>query len=69
MFRLTATMVIDFAGCYLIEIICKFLFADLAAKPIVLRGRERREKRRAEEERLAALQAIPNGNGSEKKNQ
>lgn len=50
-------MVIDFAGCWLVEIICKALFADLAPKPIVLRGRERREKRRAEEERLAAIDA------------
>jgi manganese-transporting P-type ATPase len=49
MSKLTITMIVDFAGCYIIEIICKALFADLAPKPIVLKGRERREKRRAEE--------------------
>ncbi|KAF8320367.1 endoplasmic reticulum Ca-transporting P-type ATPase [Clavulina sp. PMI_390] len=69
MVRLCASMVIDFAGCFVVEIICKFLFADLAPKPIVLKGRERREKRRAEEERVAALAAIANGNGEEKKTQ
>ncbi|KAF8590671.1 endoplasmic reticulum Ca-transporting P-type ATPase [Ramaria rubella] len=51
-FRLTATMVADFVGCWVVEVTCKYLFADLAPKPLVTRGRERREKRRAEEERL-----------------
>jgi cation-transporting ATPase 13A1 len=63
MFKLTATMIIDFAGCYIIEIICKALFADLAPKAIVLKGRERREKRRAEEAK--AIHA----NGAAKKTQ
>lgn len=48
-FRLTASMVIDFAGCWIIEKVCKALFANLEPKPMVTRGRERREKRRAEE--------------------
>lgn len=47
-------MIIDFAGCYVIEQVCKRLFANLEPKPMVTRGRERREKRRAEE---AAKQA------------
>ena len=34
------------------EITCKRLFADIAPKPLVTRGRERRERRRAEEDRL-----------------
>lgn len=51
-------MVIDFAGCWLVEVVCKALFADLAPKPIVLRGRERREKRRAEQELVAAAEAV-----------
>lgn len=61
--RLTLTMVGDFALCYLIEIVCKALFADLEPKPMITRGRERREARRAEEERkrdaeaMAALEA------------
>ncbi|KDQ06001.1 hypothetical protein BOTBODRAFT_39852 [Botryobasidium botryosum FD-172 SS1] len=49
--KLTTVMAADFAGCWLVEIVCKWLFADLAPKPMVTRGRERREKRRAEEVR------------------
>lgn len=67
MVKLTVTMIIDFAGCYLVEIICKALFADLAPKPIVVKGRERREKRRAEQEREAALRVAVEA--SEKKTQ
>lgn len=71
MFKLSTTMVIDFAGCWLVEIICKALFADLAPKPIVLRGKERREKRRAEEKvaAAAAIAALTNGSADEKKTQ
>lgn len=47
-------MIADFAGCWLVEVLCKALFADLEPKKLVTRGRERREKRRAEE---AAVQA------------
>jgi len=43
-------MIIDFIGCWAIENVCKYLFADLEPKPIVTRGRERRERRRATEE-------------------
>lgn len=47
-------MVVDFAGCWIIEKACKRLFADLEPKWMVTRGRERREKRRKleEEEKL-----------------
>ncbi len=48
-------MVIDFAGCWVIENVCKYLFADLEPKAMVTRGRERREKRREEEARQAAI--------------
>ncbi|KAI9457603.1 endoplasmic reticulum Ca-transporting P-type ATPase [Lactarius psammicola] len=48
--RLTASMIIDFIGCWAIEQVCKYLFADLEPKPLVTRGRERRERRRAAEE-------------------
>ncbi|KAH9173807.1 endoplasmic reticulum Ca-transporting P-type ATPase [Lactarius sanguifluus] len=48
--RLTASMIIDFIGCWVIEQVCKYLFADLEPKPLVTRGRERRERRRAAEE-------------------
>jgi len=62
--RLTASMIIDFIGCWAIEKVCKYLFADLEPKSIVTRGRERRERRRAEE---LAKQAPPSD--SEKKTQ
>ncbi|TDL20605.1 endoplasmic reticulum Ca-transporting P-type ATPase [Rickenella mellea] len=48
-FRLTAVMIADFAGCWLVEVACKSLFANLEPKPLVTRGRERREKRRLAE--------------------
>ncbi|KII85628.1 hypothetical protein PLICRDRAFT_166290 [Plicaturopsis crispa FD-325 SS-3] len=65
-FRLTATMAIDFVGCWLIEIVCKHLFADLQPKALVTRGRERREKRREEQRRAAEAEALSDG---EKKTQ
>lgn len=43
-------MIADFAGCWLIELICKNLFADLEPKELVTRGRERREQRRIAQE-------------------
>lgn len=71
MIKLSSTMVIDFIGCWIIEIVCKYLFADLAPKAIVLRGRERRETRRREQEKVeleAAMKAVAadmaSGNGS-----
>ncbi|KAI0319700.1 endoplasmic reticulum Ca-transporting P-type ATPase [Amylostereum chailletii] len=48
--KLTASMVIDFVGCFVVEKVCKHLFAELEPKEIITRGRERREKRRALEE-------------------
>ena len=44
-------MAADFIGCWLVEIVCKALFADLAPKQLITKGRERRELRRQEEER------------------
>jgi cation-transporting ATPase 13A1 len=60
-------MIIDFAGCWVIEVVCKHLFADLEPKTMVTRGRERREKRRAEQERLRI--AMEAEQSSEKKEQ
>lgn len=51
-------MLADFIGCWIVEIACKHLFADIAPKPFVTRGRERRELRRAEEERLKSEEAV-----------
>ncbi|KAJ7853494.1 hypothetical protein B0H14DRAFT_2758132 [Mycena olivaceomarginata] len=63
-FRLTTSMIVDFAGCWIIEKTCKHLFAELEPKPMVTRGRERREIRRAEQERLREAEQ-----SSEKKEQ
>ncbi len=38
------------------EVMCKAVFADLEPGEMVTRGRERREKRRAEQERLKAIE-------------
>lgn len=43
-------MAADFVGCWLVEILCKAVFADLAPKKLITRGRDRRELRRQEEE-------------------
>jgi len=48
-FRLALSMLIDFVGCWIIEKVCKYLFADLEPKAMVTRGRERREQRRLQE--------------------
>lgn len=42
-------MVVDFVGCWLVEVVCKHLFADLEPKEMITRGRERREQRRLAE--------------------
>lgn len=46
-------MIIDFAGCYVIEKGCKALFASLEPAEMVTRGRGRREARRLTEEKEA----------------
>ncbi|KAA1477020.1 endoplasmic reticulum Ca-transporting P-type ATPase [Dentipellis sp. KUC8613] len=65
--RLTLSMIIDFAGCWVIEKVCKFLFADLEPKPLVTRGRERREARRRLEEAEKAQEG--EAGAAEKKSQ
>lgn len=52
MFKLTTTMVVDFIGCFAIEVVCKYFFADLEPKSLITRGSERRLARRQEEARL-----------------
>lgn len=42
-------MIIDFAGCWVIEVLCKKFFADLQPKSMITRGKERREQRRVAE--------------------
>lgn len=58
MFQLTTTMVVDFLGCYVIEVVCKYLFADLEPKPLITRGSERRIARRQEEARLNMVKEL-----------
>ena len=41
-------------GCWVIEVTCKYLFADLEPKHMVTKGRERREQRRLIEEQEKA---------------
>ncbi|EIW70519.1 hypothetical protein TREMEDRAFT_43233 [Tremella mesenterica DSM 1558] len=61
--KLTLSMIIDFAGCFVVEKVCKALFADLEPAEIVTRGRERRESRRLLEEKEKSSQ-LPASNGS-----
>jgi cation-transporting ATPase 13A1 len=61
--KLTLAMIIDFGGCYIMETGCKYLFADLEPGEMVTRGRERREKRRAEQERVKAIEGEKAGQG------
>lgn len=56
--KLTSVMIADFVGCWVVEKLCKYLFADLEPKALITRGRERREARRAEEARVAAEAAV-----------
>jgi len=44
--RLTAVMILDFVGCWVFEVVCKYLFASLEPKAMITKGRERREARR-----------------------
>ncbi|PWN24374.1 putative SPF1-P-type ATPase [Jaminaea rosea] len=57
--RLLAVMAVDYFGAMAIEWGAKALFADLEPKALIVRGRERREKRRkALSDNLAELTAI-----------
>lgn len=47
--KLTLVMIADFALCYVVQKVCKNLFANLEAPELVTRGRERRDARRAKE--------------------
>lgn len=47
--KLTLVMIADFALCYVVQKVCKNLFASLEAPELVTRGRERRDARRAKE--------------------
>jgi len=49
-------MILDYGGSWLAEIVLKYFFADNQPKPVITRGTERREARRAEEQRLLELE-------------
>ncbi|KAI5478803.1 cation-transporting ATPase 4 [Pseudohyphozyma bogoriensis] len=53
--RMCITMILDYGGAWLADIVLKALFADNKPKEMVTRGVERREARRAEEARLLEL--------------
>ena len=53
--QLVTVMTLDYAGAWLAEITLNYLFADNLPKPVITRGTERREARRAVE--AAALEA------------
>ena len=50
-FIMTAVMVLDFVGCYVIEVVLKWAFSDYRPKDIAIR---RPDQLKAEEERRAA---------------
>ena len=54
-------MIIDFIGCYIIEVVCKSLFANLELRHMITKGSERRQARR-----LAEKQALDAANGEKK---
>ncbi|KAF8625668.1 hypothetical protein AX15_005247 [Amanita polypyramis BW_CC] len=65
--RLTTVMILDFAGCWVVEVVCKYLFANLEPRAMITKGRERREGRRRlqeQQKRQAAATVL-----SEKKTQ
>jgi cation-transporting ATPase 13A1 len=66
-YRLTAIMVIDFIGCYIIEVVCKYLFATLTPKDMITSGSERREKRRLEEAKKQTASDATNDTTPQKK--
>lgn len=47
--KLTTAMILDFAGCWLVEVACKFFFANLQPKTMITVGQDRREARRMKE--------------------
>ncbi|ORY90726.1 hypothetical protein BCR35DRAFT_299290 [Leucosporidium creatinivorum] len=55
-FQLCTVMVLDYGGSWIAEIVLKYFFADNQPKPVITRGIERREARRAEEKRLLELE-------------
>jgi cation-transporting ATPase 13A1 len=63
-------MIVDFMGCWVIEVVCKYLFADLEPKAMVTKGRERREQRRLieeeEKEKANKSQQLEDEEGSKK---
>jgi cation-transporting ATPase 13A1 len=61
-------MLIDFAGCYVVETGCKYFFASLEPMEMITRGRERREKRRKAEDAAKGIAgAVPQVSLAEKK--
>ena len=54
--KLCIVMILDYGGSWIAEIVLKHFFADNQPKPVITRGIERREARRAVEKRLKDLE-------------
>lgn len=56
-FTMTATMIIDYLGCYVIEKVLKFLFSDYRPKDIAIRRPDQlaREQKRAADAQAEAI--------------
>ncbi|KAI0482057.1 cation pump, Ca2+ pump [Xylariaceae sp. FL0804] len=52
---MTAVMVLDYIGCYVIEVVLKWLFSDYRPRDIALRRPEQLERERARKEAAKAL--------------
>ncbi|GAA5974104.1 hypothetical protein JCM11641_003436 [Rhodosporidiobolus odoratus] len=53
--RMCAAMVLDYGGAWVADVVLKYFFADNQPKPLITRGRERREARREAEQREKEL--------------
>lgn len=56
---MTAVMIIDYAACYVIEVVFKFLFSDLRARDIAERRPDQLERervRKAEAEKIKLIE-------------
>jgi len=56
-FTMTATMIVDYLGCFVIEKVLKFLFSDYRAKDIAIRRPDQlaREEKRAADAQAEAI--------------
>lgn len=58
---MTTVMILDYAACYVIEIVFKFLFSDLKARDIAERRPDQLERERARKSAEQAAKAMEEG--------